>query len=154
MPSLVLTRVVPGTDPVALELVDAMVAELASLYGGRTADETPTATPTELSLPGGGFVLVEVDGAPVAGGGVKRLADDTGEIKRMYVVPGARGTGHARVLLGALEELARALGYTRVRLDTGPQQPAAQHLYETAGYTSIPNYNENAYASYWGEKAL
>jgi GNAT superfamily N-acetyltransferase len=72
----------------------------------------------------------------------------------MYVVPGARGGGVARVLLGALEDQARELGYTVARLDTGPRQPAAQHLYESAGYRPIANFNENPVASFFGEKPL
>jgi len=41
-----------------------------------------------------------------------------------------------------------------VRLDTGAEQPHARALYESAGYRSMPDYNANAYASYWFEKAL
>jgi GNAT superfamily N-acetyltransferase len=129
-----------------------MVAEIGALYGG--LGKGPTATPSELSPPDGAFVVVWEDGRPVAGGGVKRLAPGLAEIKRMYVVPDARGRGHARRLLTALEDAARALGYDRVRLDTGPQQPHARALYDSAGYVEIPDYNENSRASYWGEKDL
>ena len=59
-------------------------------------------------------------------GGIKRLPDGACEIKRMYVVPQARGRGVARELLEALEEEARALGYELARLDTGPRQPHAE----------------------------
>ena len=90
----------------------------------------------------------------MAGGGVKRLDDDACEIKRMYVVPEARGRGLARRLLDELEDAARGLGYRIARLDTGPQQPHAQRLYESAGYAAIGNFNANPFASFWGEKAL
>ena len=89
-----------------------------------------------------------------AGGGVKRLSDDTAEIKRMYVVPQARGQGVARALLTALEDAARDLGYRKVRLDTGPDQPHARRLYESAGYVRIPDYNANPHADFWAEKRL
>ena len=72
----------------------------------------------------------------------------------MYVVPDARGRGLARVLLEALEALARDLGYERVRLDTGVHQHAALKLYRGAGYLEIDDYNDNPYASYWAEKRL
>ena len=72
----------------------------------------------------------------------------------MYVVPEARSRGHARRLLYALEDAARELGYVRVRLDTGPLQPHARALYESEGYREIPDYNDNPYASFWGEKEL
>ena len=40
------------------------------------------------------------------------------------------------------------------RLDTGPRQPESQHLYESAGYRPIPNFNANPMATYFGEKRL
>ncbi len=68
--------------------------------------------------------------------------------------PAARGRGHARELLRALEDAARDLGYGVVRLDTGPRQPHAQAMYESAGYRPIGNFNANPVASFWGEKRL
>jgi GNAT superfamily N-acetyltransferase len=72
----------------------------------------------------------------------------------MYVIPQARGRGVARVLLAALEERARELGYVIARLDTGPKQAGAQRLYESAGYVAIPNFNANPVATFFGEKRL
>ena len=140
--------------PPADALVAAMVAEITRLYGPLEQRNAPTAMPDELWAPHGTYLVVLEDGAPVAGGGVKGLGPGTGEIKRMYVAESARGRGHARRLLTALEDAARALGHTRLRLDTGPKQPFARALYESAGYVSIPAYNENYAASFWGEKRL
>ncbi len=73
----------------------------------------------------------------------------------MYVVPEARGDrGVARELLHALEDAARAIGYTIARLDTGPRQTHAQRLYEREGYRAIANFNDNPVATYFGEKRL
>jgi GNAT superfamily N-acetyltransferase len=69
-------------------------------------------------------------------------------------MPEARGRGLAKMLLVALEDEARRLGYTVARLDTGPKQPHAQRMYEQAGYQPIGNFNANPFASFWGEKAL
>ena len=55
---------------------------------------------------------------------------------------------------GALETLARDLGYAVARLDTGRHQPVAQRMYERAGYVAVPNYNGNPYASFCGERRL
>jgi GNAT superfamily N-acetyltransferase len=89
-------------------------------------------------------------GEPVCCGGVKRLDHRACEIKRMYVVPEQRGRGVARRLLHELEDRARALGYELARLDTGPAQHGAQHLYESEGYRSIENFNANPVASFCG----
>jgi GNAT superfamily N-acetyltransferase len=148
-------RTVPAGEPPASDLLAAVVAELNTMYGDVEAPGFPTATSAELGPPHGAFVVVFADdGTPVAGGGLKRLGDGAAEIKRMYVVPQARGRGIARTLLTALEEAARDLGYERVRLDTGAKQPHAQRLYESAGYASIDNYNDNDAAAFWGEKHL
>ena len=60
----------------------------------------------------------------------------------------------AKLLLRALEDEGRRLGYAIARLDTGPHQPHAQRLYERAGYRVIANFNQNPVASFWGEKRL
>lgn len=137
-------------------LVAAMRAEMAELYEGLDLDSAamPKAGPSELGPPGGGFLVGYEDGAAICCGGVKRLDPDACEIKRMYVVPSARGRGVARVLLSALEDLARESGYTIARLDTGPRQPGAQHLYESAGYEPIENFNANPVATFFGSKRL
>jgi GNAT superfamily N-acetyltransferase len=146
-------RRVAGTEPVARELVAEMWAEVGEMYEPGLP-QGPTAHPEELSPPTGGFVLLEEDGRVVAGGGVKRLDDRACELKRMYVVPAARGRGVGRELLAALEDLARDLGYAVARLDTGAKQPRARRMYERAGYVAVPDYNGNPYAAFWGEKAL
>ncbi len=152
MPGEITVRTEAADSLVAVRLVEAMVAEMGVLYG---PGEMPTsASPEELSPPSGAFVVVWEDGRPVAGGGVKRLEEGVGEIKRMYVVPEARSRGHARRLLEGLEAAARELGYGRVRLDTGADQPHARALYESANYRPVPDYNDNRLAAYWGEKRL
>ncbi len=127
---------------------------MADLYGRIDARGTPSATPADLGAPGGVFLVGWVGAMPVAGGGIKRLDAETGEIKRMYVDRAWRGRGLARRLLDALEGEAVRLGYRRTRLDTGPRQPVAQAFYERAGYVAIPDYNANPFASFWGEKSL
>ena len=145
-----------AASPPASDLVEAMVAELVPLYGRIDGPDAPRATPEDFAPAAGRAFLVgfDDDGAPVCGGGLKRLGPDVVEIKRMYVAPSARGRGVARALLAALEDAARELGYARVRLDTGPRQPHAEALYRSAGYRDIADYNGNPYASYFGEKDL
>ena len=108
----------------------------------------------EMEPPSGAFLLLEEDGVPVACGGLRTLAPGLGEIKRMYVVPRARQCGHARRLLGALEDAARAAGLVRVRLDTNAQQPEAVALYHACGYAEIADYNGSATATHWFQKDL
>lgn len=148
-------QTVPSDDPRALALVAAMVDEVSELYGRIDVPGAPTATPEDFSAGrGGAFLVVSEDGETVAGGGLKRLDEEACEIKRMFVVPSARGRGHASRLLQGLEDEARRLGYRIARLDTGEHQPQAQAMYERAGYAPIGNFNANPFASFWGEKIL
>jgi GNAT superfamily N-acetyltransferase len=107
-----------------------------------------------MAPPRGTFLVLYADDRPVACGGVKTLAAGTGEIKRMFVAPDARGRGHARRLLAALEDAARNLGHSRIVLDTAAPLAEAAALYLSSGYRHIEPYNDNPYAAAWFEKLL
>lgn len=141
-------------EPPASDLLAEMAVELNALYETPSRLDRPTLGPVELRPPGGAYLVGWEDDVAVAGGGVRHLGDGLGEIKRMFVRPAARSCGTGGALLAALESAARALGYTRVRLDTGPKQTHARTLYVSAGYVAIDPYNDNPFASFWGEKVL
>jgi GNAT superfamily N-acetyltransferase len=149
-------RHVSAADGDGASLVAAMIEEMRELYGGLdlNAPDMPKAGAADLAPPAGTFLVGYRNGQAVCGGGIKRLPDGGCEIKRMYVVPGARGQGAARALLRALEDAARGLGYRIARLDTGPLQPHARALYEAEGYLPIANFNGNPVATFFGEKQL
>ena len=67
-------------------------------------------------------------------GALRIDADGYGELKRMFVVPEARGLRLGRRILDRLEEEARRAGLSCVRLETGIHQPEALGLYRSAGY--------------------
>lgn len=147
-------RRIEADSPDAVALIEAMVGSIVAIYADFDRGVGPSATAADFSPPDGGFIGIYEGDRAVAGGGVKRFTDEIGEIKRMYVLPERRGHGLARRLLAELEDMARELGYTDVRLDTGPKQPHARALYLGAGYSEIPDYNRNPYASFWAEKRL
>jgi GNAT superfamily N-acetyltransferase len=143
-------------DGEGARLAQAMRDEIAEVYPGVELDgpSMPKAGPAELSAPAGAFLVGFLDGRAVCCGGVKRLPDGACEIKKMYVVPEARRQGVARRLLVALEDEARRLGYTTVRLDTGPRQTHAKALYASEGYVEVADFNGNPVADYFAEKPL
>lgn len=147
-----------SVDPASAEaaaLLRAMVAEIDALYNDRPGSvHSVSADPEEMTPPTGDFLALARDGRLIGCGGIKRLDSQACEVKRMYVLPAARGQGLSRVLLDALEQRARALGYSVARLDTADRQPAAERLYEGSGYRRIPPYNDNDLATYWYEKDL
>jgi GNAT superfamily N-acetyltransferase len=127
----------PIDGPVGETLVAALLAEYVVRYGGHGGDQP---SPDEFTTPSGGFVIAFLGETPVGCGGVRRLAPELGEIKRMYVQPGARGKGVGRTILRALEQRGREAGYTALRLETGARQPEAIALYQSEGYVAIEPY--------------
>jgi GNAT superfamily N-acetyltransferase len=134
---------VPADHPDVERFVTALLQEMADRYD----DDSDSIEPTD---PGAEFVLLrDDDGSPLGSGAVQRLskskpdaAADHGEIKRVYVVPEARGRGLSRLLMTNLIDLARELGYTWLQLETGDVQPEAIGLYESSGWVRVPNYGQ------------
>ena len=130
-------------DPSARALEAALNDEIVVRYGADEPEEPHDAA--QFAPPSGAFVVawLQVDGGdevPVGCGGIRRIDDERGELKRMYVAPEARGRGVARQLLERLEEEAAALGYAAVWLETGTEQPEAIALYESSGFDLVENF--------------
>ncbi|MGW1926339.1 GNAT family N-acetyltransferase [Streptomyces massasporeus] len=129
----------PYDHPDAVALNDAVQAEYAVRYGDE-GDATPL--DAGMFVPPQGLYLLAYDpeGRPVATGGWRTQdKNDEGyengdaELKRMYVIPDARGLGLARRILAALESDAREAGRSRMVLETGTAQPEAISLYTSSG---------------------
>ncbi|SDM84839.1 Acetyltransferase (GNAT) family protein [Geodermatophilus siccatus] len=129
-------RLVPAAwdDPDVQRLTAAQQAELRARYeGGQEPGTPPSAADVAVVL-----VARDAGGEAVGCGALRPLGDDVAEIKRMYVLPAARGRGLSKLVLAGLEAAARDRGWTTLRLETGPRQPEAVALYEGAGYRPIP----------------
>ena len=122
--------------------------------GGFDPGDAWTQDAAALAPPEGLFVVARDEGRVVGCGGVQRITGSTAEIKRMWVHPGWRGAGLGTRLLRHLEDEARRLGYSVVRLDTNGTLTEAVAMYERAGYLPIERYNDNPYAQAWFEKEL
>ena len=129
---------VPWDDEDAARLRDEQQAELAARYDG-VEDIEPDLPPEDMLA----SVVVTVDGAVAACGALREASgfgSGLGELKRMFVRPGFRGRGLARLVLEELERIATANGLRRLILETGVRQPEAIGLYRSAGYRRIANY--------------
>ena len=78
---------------------------------------------------------------PVGCGAIKEFAQDTMEVKRMYVPLNKRGLGIATIILTELENRAREVNFKKCILETGKKQPAAIRLYQKNDYTIIPDFS-------------
>jgi len=136
-------RAEPLDSPAARRLIAELNAELSRDY--TPAQRFHSLAAEEVAEGAGAFLVLWLEGAPAGCGAVRMLAPDVAELKRMYVVPAARGRGLSRAILSTLEDRAAALGATRVVLETGDKALAALGLYESAGYARIPCFG--AYAA-------
>jgi GNAT superfamily N-acetyltransferase len=137
-------RVAAYDDPDAAKLIAAVQQEYVARYGD--IDATPVEV-ADFLAPRGIFLVGYLDDVPVACG-AWRAHDGPApdfrpgdvELKRMYVVPSARGKGFARAILSELERTAAAAGRLRAVLETGTEQPEALALYASSGYHAIESF--------------
>jgi GNAT superfamily N-acetyltransferase len=87
-------------------------------------------------------IVLYLDEKPVGCGAIKAFNANTMEVKRMYILPEARGKKLATHILNELELWAFDLGYKICILETGKRQPEAIALYTKNGYEIIPNYGQ------------
>ncbi len=120
-------------------LLEAYAAELGVDLGfqgfGAELDGLAAAYPHP-----GGVWLAWRTGAPAGCVALRPLDDGYAELKRLYAVPAARGSGLGRALVNRALAAARAAGFSGVRLDTLPGMDAAQGLYASLGFVRVASY--------------
>jgi GNAT superfamily N-acetyltransferase len=126
----------------------------ARFDGGFDPQKESAARLDDMTPPKGLFVVARLQDEAVGCGGFKRVDETTGEIKRVWTAPKARGMGVARRMLHTLEAAARDFGLKRLRLDTNRALREAQALYRKEGYREVARFNDNPYAHCWFEKKL
>ena len=82
---------------------------------------------------------------------VKRIDDDTAELKALYLSSEFRGKGFGYELLDKAVGFSRTKGYLRVVLDSMSEYTDAFKLYKKYGFHSIERYNDNPYADVFME---
>ncbi|ROO58917.1 acetyltransferase (GNAT) family protein [Micromonospora sp. Llam0] len=92
--------------------------------------------------PHGAFVVAYGPGGPIGCGGFRWYEPETGtvEIKKTFLLPGARGLGVGRALLSRLEDQAAGWGARRAVLETGVRNTVALTFFVELGYQPIDSY--------------
>ncbi|OCW56709.1 GNAT family N-acetyltransferase [Hoeflea olei] len=107
------------------------------------------------------FVARTEAGEAVGLGALKDVGTDkglrTGEVKRMFTLPAARGRRIGALVLDAICARARALGIERLVLETGVGEglAAAVRLYENHGFTecgAVLDYPDSGYSRFFEKK--
>ena len=99
--------------------------------------------PAPYAAPGGVLFVAYSEGELAGCVGVRRLADETCELKRLFVRPFYRSQGVGRALTERAISWARDAGYQTMRLDTMPSMQAARRLYAELGFREVPAYRHN-----------
>jgi putative acetyltransferase len=107
-------------------------------------DQEIAELPGKYSPPSGRLLLAFI-GERMAGCiGLRKLDEETCEMKRLFLRPEFRGKGLGRELVSAVLHEARMIGYTRMRLDTLPgKMDSAISLYRAIGFRDISPYYNN-----------
>jgi putative acetyltransferase len=140
-------ELVYATDVEQLDAVRTLFCEYAGSLGfdlafqdfGRRLEKLPG----DYAPPTGCLLLALDSGEPAGCVGLRQLAGNTCEMKRLYVRPACRGLRLGRCLAEAVIAEACRLGYARMRLDTVPGMDRAQELYRALGFYEIGAYRFN-----------
>jgi putative acetyltransferase len=103
--------------------------------------------PGEYVSPAGRLFLVSIDDQIAGCVALRRLDDETCEMKRLFVRPQYQGRRLGRELAERVIKEARQIGYQRMRLDTLPGvMDRAIAMYESLGFKDIAPYYNNPVA--------
>ena len=139
-------RIAPVRTPEDLAATTALFAGYAASLPVDLAyqdfDGELAALPGKYAPPAGELFLArDAQAAPLGCVGLRPLAEaGCCEMKRLFLLPAARGLGVGRALTEAVVGQARAAGYRELRLDTLASMAAAQSLYRSMGFEEIAPY--------------
>lgn len=115
--------------------------EMIDAYFDAAAWEDDLASLSENYAAPDGVVLLARHASGTAGCvSMRKLAQDTCEMKRLYVRDQYQKLGIGRILCERLLRCARERGYLKMRLETGDEQYESHALYRSLGFYEIEAY--------------
>ncbi len=121
----------------AIDVVRSVFIEFGLKFDPEGADADLAGLPDTYTR-GGGLFEVVVDGGRVIGTiGLMPMGDGVVELRKMYLLPAARGQGMGHTMLDRAMTWARNAGFERMELDTAGAMVAARHLYEQADFVPL-----------------
>lgn len=107
-------------------------------------DKELESLPGKYTPPSGRLTLCYADDKPAGCIALRKIDEDTCEMKRLYVKPEYRGLKLGKKLSEYLLDEARKIGYKKMRLDTiAASMQHAFNLYKQMGFYEIKPYNYN-----------
>jgi GNAT superfamily N-acetyltransferase len=134
-------EIVEVTTPEQIEQVRSLIREYQSELPARYCfpNDEWLNLPGEFAPPNGALLLASIAHQPAGCVGLRPFPlAGACEMKRLYVQPEYRGHKLGKALVERVIEIARRLGYSRLRLDTHPEtMQAAIELYQRFGFKEI-----------------
>ena len=136
-----LRPLLPADDAALAGVIREVMPEFGADCPG-TALHDPEVSAMRAAYPGGRaqYFVVDEAGAVLGGAGFAPLEcgePDVCELRKMYLLPQARGRGLGRALLTRCLAAAAAAGFRRCYLETLDGMRQARSLYESAGFTAL-----------------
>ena len=97
----------------------------------------------QYNFPSGALLLTYDDANAIACAGIRKIDNETAELRRLFVLPEYRKQNIGKRLLELGLDSAKKLNYKKVRLDSLPAMIQAQTLYRSMGFYEIPAYRFN-----------
>lgn len=113
----------------AKELISELNQVLVVITGD---DGTVNFSTEDVEAEGGVFLIGYLDGRPCGCAALRRLSEDTAEVKRVFSRKNNVGMG--RHVMETIEEKAIQLGYSHLILETRVQNTHAIAFYSSLGY--------------------
>jgi GNAT superfamily N-acetyltransferase len=146
----------PADIPEVRRMLKEYVAWIGLDLGFQEIDAELEGLPGDYAPPRGALFVAEQQGGLLGTIGLRPLDEraclagrydaKAGEMKRLFVRPGARGRGLAKQLIAVALAEARRLQYSEIRLDTLPMMGDAQSLYASLGFHDIAPYYDTPIA--------
>ena len=104
--------------------------------------------------PDGRLLLVNVDDQIAGTISMRKIREDSGEIKRMFVRPNFRGKKLGNLMIEEVIEVAKENGYSKLYLDTAQYMSSAVTLYKKFGFEETEPYPECIVPKEFWEKLI
>jgi len=127
----------------ARKLFEEYAASLDISLDFQNFDEELASLPAEYTPPEGCMLLAFWQGQVAGCIALRKIDDETCEMKRLFTRPEFRGLKIGRALADELIRRAREIGYRRMRLDTLPSMERARGMYTALGFRNIEPYRYN-----------
>ena len=140
-PDTAIRPIAPADDAAMAAIIRTVMPEFGACGSGFAINDPEVDWMSRAySEPRHAYFVLERSGRVLGGAGVAPLAGgdaDVCELRKMYFLPEARGSGAGAMMMARCLEAAREAGFARCYLETLRGMDAAMRLYERSGFRRI-----------------